>query len=106
MGRLACVDAIALWHNRSQREPMKNFHLPLPESVYSHLKSEAERAKVPATILAREAIDDWLRQQRRKARHDAIADYAAEMAGTSLDLDRDPESAGIEHLAKTGRKGK
>ena len=85
---------------------MKNFHLPMPEETYRHLKAEAERAQVPATILAREAIDSWLRQQLRKARHDAIANYASEMAGTNLDLDSDLESAGIEHLVKTGRKGK
>jgi hypothetical protein len=85
---------------------MKNFHLPLPEETYSHLKAEAARAQVPATILAREAIDSWLRQQLRKARHDAIADYAASMAGTSFDLDSDLETAGIEHLVKSGRKRK
>ena len=85
---------------------MKNFHLPLPEETYSHLKAEAARAQVPATILAREAIDSWLRQQLRKARHDAIADYAASVAGTSLDLDSDLETAGIEHLVKSGKKRK
>jgi hypothetical protein len=85
---------------------MKNFHLPLPEETHSHLMAEAERKQVPATILAREAIDSWLRQQLRKARHRAIADYAAEMAGTKLDLDPDLESAGIEHLVKGGRKRK
>jgi len=85
---------------------MKNFHLPLPEETYSHLKAEAARAQVPATILAREAIDSWLRQQLRKARHDAIADYAALVAGTSFDLDSDLESAGIEHLVKSGGKRK
>ena len=85
---------------------MKNFHLPLPEKTYQHLKAEAERAQVPATILAREAIDAWLQQQWRKARHDAIAAYAAEMAGTRVDLDPDLESAGIEHLVMTGRKKK
>lgn len=85
---------------------MKNFHLPLPERTYSQLRAEAERAQVPATALAREAIDLWLRQQLRKARHGAIAAYAAEMAGTNLDLDPDLESAGIEHLVKTGKKPK
>ena len=85
---------------------MKNFHLPLPEETYSHLKAEAARAQVPATILAREAIDSWLRQQLRKARHDAIADYAASVAGTSLDLDSDLETAAIEHLVKSGWKRK
>ena len=71
---------------------MKNFHLQLPELPYAHLRLEAERAGVPATTLAREAIDCWLREQARKARHDAIAAYAAEMAGTDLDLDPDVES--------------
>jgi hypothetical protein len=73
---------------------MKNFHLPLPEPTYTLLRAEAERTQVPATTLAREAIDSWLRVQARKARHEAIATYAAEMAGTDLDLDRDLESAG------------
>jgi len=82
---------------------MKNFHLPLPEPVYALLRAEAERSQVPATALAREAIDSWLRDQARKARHEAIAAYAAEMAGTDLDLDRELESAGIEHLVKRRR---
>ncbi len=82
---------------------MKNFHLPLPEQAYALLRAEAERAQVPATALAREAIDTWLRDRARKARHDAIAAYAAEMAGTDLDLDRELESAGVEHLVKAGQ---
>jgi len=85
---------------------MKNIHLPLPEQTYTHLRAEAERAQVPATALAREAIDWWLRQQLRKARHDQIAAYAAEMAGTEFDLDPDLEAAGIEHLMKTGKATK
>ena len=85
---------------------MKNFHVPLPEQTYDRLRAAAERARVPATALAREAIDSWLRQQLRKARHDAIASYAAETAGTNLDLDADLEAAGIEHLVKTGKASK
>ena len=85
---------------------MKNFHVPLPEQTYDHLRAEAERTQVPATALAREAIDAWLREQLRKARHDAIAAYAAKMAGTDLDLDPVLEAAGIEHLVKPGRAGK
>ena len=82
---------------------MRNFHLPLPEQTYAGLRAEAERTGVPATTLAREAVDAWLRQQFRRARHDAIAAYATEMAGTHLDLDADLESAGIEHLVNTGK---
>ncbi len=85
---------------------MKNFHLPLPERTYTQLRAEAERAQVPATKLAREAIDSWLRYRARQARHDAIAAYAAEMAGTDPDLNPELESAGIEHLMKTDRKRK
>ena len=85
---------------------MKNFHLPLPEQLYLRLRAEAERTQVPATTLAREALDGWLRQQSRKARLDAIAAYAIEMAGTPRDLDAELESAGIEHLVKTGKKTK
>ncbi|MGA1997678.1 MAG: hypothetical protein ABSH45_18055 [Bryobacteraceae bacterium] len=83
---------------------MKNFHLPLPEQTYSRLRAEAERTRVPATALAREAIDLWLRLQLRKARHQAIAAYAGEMAGTNFDLDPVLEAAAIEHLAKTGKE--
>jgi hypothetical protein len=103
---MASLKAITAWHNWCQDEYMKNFHLPLPEETYNQLKAEAEHAHVPATSLAREAIDSWLRQQFRKARHDAIAKYAAELAGTDFDLDSDLESAGIEHLLQTGRKRK
>ncbi len=85
---------------------MKNFHLPLPERTYAQLRAEAVRTQVPATTLAREAIDLWLRNQFRAARHEAIAGYAEEMAGTNLDLDPDLESAGIEYLVKTGKERK
>jgi hypothetical protein len=44
---------------------MKNFHLPRPEQTYLQLRAEAKRSQVPATILARGAIDLWLRQQMR-----------------------------------------
>ena len=82
---------------------MKNFHLPLPEQTWTGLRAEAERAQLPATALAREAIDWWLREQAKKARHDQIAAWAAEMAGTDLDLDPDLEAAGIEQLVHAGK---
>jgi hypothetical protein len=89
-----------------QEPDVKNFHLPLPEQIYSRLRAEAERTQVPATTLAREAIDLWLRLRLRKARHQEIAAYAEKMAGTNLDLDPVLESAGIEHLVKTGKEPK
>lgn len=83
---------------------MRNFHLPLPEATYTRLRAEAERTHVPATALAREAVDWWLRQQFKRKRHEAIAAYSAGMAGTPLDLDPDLESAGIDHLIKSGQE--
>jgi hypothetical protein len=85
---------------------MKNFHLPLPERTWGELRAEAERAQLPATALAREAIDWWLREQARKARRDRIAAWAADMAGTRFDLDPDLELAGIEQLVHAGKPGK
>jgi hypothetical protein len=41
----------------------------------------------------------------RQARHQAISSWAEEMADTSLDLDPVLESAGIDHLARTGKDG-
>lgn len=85
---------------------MKNFHLPLPEETYAHLRAQAERMQVPATALAREALDWWLREQSRKARQNEIAAYAAEMAGTPLDLDAHLERAAVEHLIDVRRAPK
>jgi len=85
---------------------MRNFHLPLPEETYAHLKAEAERMQVPATTLARQALDWWLRDQFRKTRQDAIAAYAAEMAGSRLDLDPELESAAVEHLLQRDKTAK
>jgi hypothetical protein len=85
---------------------MKNFHLPLPEQTYADLRAEAARQKIPATSLAREAVDWWLRQQFRKTRQDAIAAYAANVAGTQLDLDSDLESAAVDHLIKGGKESR
>ncbi len=79
---------------------MKNFHLPLPEHTYEQLRAKSTRVQIPATVLAREAIDAWLREQGRQARRDAVAAYAEKMAGTGLDLDRDLEAAAIQHLSE------
>ena len=40
----------------------QNFHLPLPDSVYRRLRKEAEHRGIPATALAREAVEAWLDQ--------------------------------------------
>lgn len=77
---------------------MKNFHLPLPEQTYGELHAEADRQKITATSLARQAIQEWLRARKKAATRRAIAAYAAEVAGTELDLDQRLEAATIESL--------
>jgi hypothetical protein len=84
-----------------QYNGMKNFHLPLPEGTYEELRAEAERARIPATTAAREAISVWLQARKKAATRRAIAEYAAKMAGTRLDLDPELEAAAVEELLRT-----
>jgi hypothetical protein len=72
--------------------------VPLPDDVYRDLRDEAARSNRPATALARQAIELWLRHRRRLARHEAIATFAAENAGSPLDLDTGLEAASVEYL--------
>jgi predicted DNA-binding protein len=76
----------------------RNLHVPLPEGLHDRLRSEAARARRPATVVAREAIEAWVEQREREALHDAVATYACAVAGSRADLDEDLEQAGIEHL--------
>jgi predicted transcriptional regulator len=80
---------------------MRNFHLPLPDEVYRDLREEATRSSRPATALARQAIELWLHHRRKIARHQAIATFAAENAGNSMDFDAELEAASGEHLLAT-----
>lgn len=78
---------------------MRNFHVPLPEEVYADLRAQAERMKRPATSIALEAIESWLRHCRKVSRHQAISEFARDFAGTECDLDVQLETAGAEHVA-------
>lgn len=62
------------------------------------LREEAEASKRPATAIAREAIESWLRERRRSELYEAIAGYAARHAGTDVDLMPGLESAALDHL--------
>ena len=75
---------------------VRNFHLPLPESTYRRLRDAAERTRQPATMLARHAIETWLREHRRSMVREEIARYAAEVGGTRDDVDGDLETASLE----------
>lgn len=79
--------------------PVRNFHLPLSEPTYRRLREAADQANQPATVVARYAIETWLREQRKAALREAIAAYAAKMAGTRADLDPELEAASLERWA-------
>jgi len=85
---------------------LRNFHLPLPEPLYQRLRDAAELTNQPATTVARYAIETWLRQHRKAVVREAIAAYAASVAGTRDDLDEALESAALEALKKTRRRAR
>ena len=85
---------------------LRNFHLPLPDDVYQALRDEAAAVKQPATVIARQAIESWLRERKRAAVREAIAAYAAEHAGTSADLDAELEATGLQMLRPAKRRRK
>ena len=80
------------------RKTARNFHLPLPGELYDMLREEAEAEGRPATALAREALEVWIRNVRKQRLRNQIAAYASEMAGTEADLDEGPEAAALENL--------
>ncbi len=82
----------------------RNFHLPLTEAIYRRLQEEAARLRIPATALAREAVEARLEELRRLNLHSALASYAERHAGTSADLDEPLEATGIETLNDKPRK--
>jgi hypothetical protein len=74
----------------------QNFHLPLSSHLQARLKVLSSREGVPATAIARRALDEWLRIREREAQAEEIARYAAEVSGSQDDLDRGLEEASIE----------
>ncbi len=82
-------------HSRA-KEAVRNFHVPLPESIYHELKAESEQSQRSANALAREAIEQWLEARRRDRLDQAIREYVDAMAGSGADLDPDLEAASLE----------
>jgi predicted transcriptional regulator len=84
--------------------PLRNFHLPLPSETYDRLKEEAARQDKPATSVARDAIEEWLRERRKLVVREEIAAYASRMAGGRAALDHELEQAGVDHLLHDGER--
>ncbi len=68
------------------------------------LGEEVRTVKRPATAVARDAIELWLRERRKAMLREAIAAYAVEHAGTVADLDPTLEQAGLEVLRHRRRR--
>jgi predicted transcriptional regulator len=83
---------------------IKNFHVPLPQAVYDALSEAAAALRQPATVVARQAIEVWLREREREVVREAIATYALENAGTPVDLDPSLERASLEILRGSKRR--
>ena len=76
------------------------FHLTLPLELHEMLRKEAECSGQPESAVAREALESGLSLRKQQRLHQEIASWAAEHAGTELDLDRDLEQAGLEILTR------
>jgi hypothetical protein len=92
------------WQNFAMKSAIhKNLHVPLPATLHRALRAAATREGRPATEVARSAIAEYLRGQRRRALEDELRAYVAAAAGSLDDLDQDLEAASIEHLAPRRR---
>jgi len=76
----------------------KKLNLPLSEETHRALFDESRRTGVPATRLAREALEDWLRQRERERRREEVRRFAMQHAGGDYDLDPALESIAAEEL--------
>ena len=75
---------------------MKNLVVSLPEDVYEALHREATHLRKPATAVAREVIEAWLRARKQSAVREAITTDAVKHAGTTAHLDPALEKASLE----------
>ena len=80
------------------RAPSKNLHVPLPDELHRRLRALSNDQGRPATEIAREAIDRWVSEERRRIVHDELQEYANRVAGTKDDLDEALEETGVESL--------
>lgn len=80
---------------------MKHLHLPLAEPLHASLMQEAQRSGQAATVLAREALEQFLRERQRQALDQELDAYIQAQAGGPHDLDKALEAASVEHLLET-----
>lgn len=76
----------------------RNLHVPLPPELHAGLKAQARRLRTPATVLARDAIEAWVKQSEQEQLADEIRAYAKAVAGSGAEFEEALETAGIEFL--------
>ena len=76
----------------------KKLSLPLPADMHAALFDESRRTGVPATRLARSAIEDWLEKRRQERRRDDVRRFAEQHAGGEYDLDPALEAVAAEEV--------
>jgi hypothetical protein len=79
----------------------RNFHLPLPDDLYSKLMHLSKSSAQPATVLARKALRFWFEQLEKEELDRHIREYACSVSGTECDLDEELESSAMEFLLET-----
>lgn len=77
---------------------MRNVHLPLPDDCYRDLQLEAAKRHMPATTMARHAIQLWLQANKKASLNQAISEYATAASGSADDLEPALERATLEFL--------
>jgi hypothetical protein len=85
-----------------QTTDRKNIHVPLPHALHEGLREQAERLGLPATTLARTAIEEWVSKAKKAQVEEELRRYVAAMAGTESDLDEAFEVAGVETWLRRG----
>lgn len=78
---------------------MKNFHLPLPVSLYDQFIYEAKSQGRVATKLARDILQEWLKERKKQKIAEEITQFAETNAGTDVDIDLALEKEGLQTIS-------
>lgn len=79
---------------------VKKLNLPMPPELHEALFAESRILGVPATRIARSALEDWLAKRRRARLEEEIYRFATTHGGTELDLDPQLEQAATAELLR------
>jgi predicted DNA-binding protein len=78
----------------------KKLHVPLTAELHGSLQQISSAVGKPATVVAREAIEEHLKRLKKSVIDESIQRWALEVSGTDLDLDPELEEAAVDFLAE------